>query len=495
MRPRAAIWSLVGLAAASIVAHFFIGNGYGFHRDELATLDDARHLDWGYVAYPPVTPFFGRISLAMFGTSLVGFRIFAALASAVSIILTGLMAREFGGGRTAQLVAAISAVPFCLAAGGLMQYVAFDYLFWTLVAYCFLRLLNSADPRWWVAIGSAIGLGMLTKYTMMFLVAGLVVAVLTTRLRLYLKSKWLWLGAGCAILIFLPNLCWQIRHHLISLDFLHHIHERDVRIGRTKGFLPDQLLLTLFALPIAVIGLWFCLGDRHGRRFRAMVWLYLIPLVLFLVAQGRGYYLAPAYSILYAAGGAGVERYLSALSRGWSMAVGSLIGLALTLNVALSAAVNLPIAPINSKWWAFASKNNGDLVEEIGWPDLVNAIAKVRDDLPPEERERVAVWAGNYGEAGAINLYGPAHGLPPVICGTNSFWSRTTQDALPDTVIVVGFPTEFVQAHFSSATLMAPMPKPYAVANEETTSYPGIFVCHQFRGDWREFWKKFQRYG
>jgi 4-amino-4-deoxy-L-arabinose transferase-like glycosyltransferase len=494
-RNAAAVSVLLCLAITTVIIHFFVGDGYGFHRDELATLDDARHLAWGYVAYPPVTPFFGRLSLELFGTSLVGFRFFASLAAAGSIVLTGLMAREMGGGRTAQLIAATASISFCLASGSLMQYVAFDYLCWVLTAYFFARLINSGNPRWWLAIGCAVGLGMLTKYSILFCVAGLVVGVLATSLRSQLKTKWLWFGAALSVLIFLPNLWWQMSHHFISLDFLRHIHERDIRIGRTKDFLPDQLLLTFLALPIAAAGLYYCLADRQGARFRALAWLYIVPLVLFIITQGRGYYLAPAYSILYAAGGVGIERSLATLRRGWSRAIASAVWMALLLNIGIAAAIVLPIAPINSRWWAFASRNNGDLVEEIGWPDLVKTIAQIRDGLPENERKRVGILAANYGEAGAVNLYGPEHALPQAISGTNSFWARGYGDRPPETWIVVGFSREFVEAYFSSCAVAAQSRNRFGVANEETKDHPEIFLCRGFRKSWPEFWKTFQRYG
>ena len=301
------VWSsdvaiLIYVALGTIGVQLLAGGRFGFHRDELATLDDARHLAWGYVAYPPITPFFARISLILFGTSLSGFRFFAAVAQALAVVLTGLMARELGGGRGAQLVAAAAAVPFCLASGALMQYVAFDYLFWVLTSYCMIRLLKSEDPRWWLAVGGAIGFGMMTKYTMGFLAIGIVVGVLGTKTRRHLGSKWLWMGVGLSLLIFLPNLTWQIRHHFVSLDFLHHIHERDIRWGRTKDFLPDQLKFTLLGLPLWIAGLYFYLVSKEGRRFQALGWMYVVPLVLFVVAKGRGYYLGPAYPMLYAAG-------------------------------------------------------------------------------------------------------------------------------------------------------------------------------------------------
>ena len=183
----------------------FTGGRYGFHRDELATLDDARHLAWGYVAYPPITPFFARVSLTIFGTSLVGFRFFAAIAQALAVVLTGLMARELGGGRGAQQVAAVAAIPFCLAGGALMQYVSFDYLCWVLTAYFVVRLLASENPRWWLAIGCSIGLGMMAKYSMGFFALGIVAGVLLTDARRYLASKWLWYGVVLSVLVFLPN--------------------------------------------------------------------------------------------------------------------------------------------------------------------------------------------------------------------------------------------------------------------------------------------------
>jgi Dolichyl-phosphate-mannose-protein mannosyltransferase len=155
---------LMALGAAVLVVHLLTGGRYGFHRDELATLDDARHLAWGYVAYPPVTPFFGLISLKLFGASLTGFRLFAAVSTSVAVVLTGLMTRELGGKIGAQALAASAAIPFALGAGSLMQYVSFDYLAWVACSYFFIQLCKSRDPRWWLAIGGCIGFGMLTKY-------------------------------------------------------------------------------------------------------------------------------------------------------------------------------------------------------------------------------------------------------------------------------------------------------------------------------------------
>jgi 4-amino-4-deoxy-L-arabinose transferase-like glycosyltransferase len=486
---------LIYLALTTILVQWLFGGRFGFHRDELATLEDARHLAWGYIAYPPITPFFGRISLILFGTSVSGFRFFAAVAQATSVVLSGLMARELGGHRGAQLIAAAAAVPFCIASGALMQYVAFDYLCWVLAAYFVIRLLKSGDPRWWLAIGTAIGLGMMSKYTMGFFALGITVGVLATPTRRHLASKWLWIGVALSLLVFLPNFLWQVQHHFISLDFLHDIHQRDVRIGRAKGFLPDQLKFTLLAFPLWLAGLYFYLFSKPGSRFRMLGWMYLVPFLLFVVAKGRGYYLGPAYPMLYAAGAVWGEQRLQSLSRAPAVAIRTLAWIALTADILLVAAIAIPPAPINSALWKFAAKNNGDLLEEVGWPELVQAIAQIRDSLPAEDRAHLGILAANYGEAGAVNLYGPALGLPPAISGVNSFWAHGYGSPPPQTLIVLGFSTRFLQRNFASCQLASPTPNPYHIENEETRDHRDLYVCRGLLQPWPDFWKDFQYYG
>jgi 4-amino-4-deoxy-L-arabinose transferase-like glycosyltransferase len=486
---------LAALALLTIVIHLWCGDRFGFHRDELATLEDSRHLAWGYVAYPPVAPFFGHLSLLLFGASLVGFRFFASLACAISMLVIGLIAREMGGGRRVQLTAAAASAAFVLVAGSLMQYVSFDYLLWTLVAYFVTRLLRSEDPRWWLAIGAAIGFGMLTKYTMGVFAVSVAVGVVLTDSRQYLRSKWLWFGVALSLLIFLPNAIWQAQHHFVSLDFLNHIHERDVRIGRTKDFLPDQLLLTLFAFPIALAGLWFCFFSPRGKRFRMIGWMYVVALVLLYAAKGRGYYLGGAYPMLYAAGATWGEWKLESVRAAWRRMIEGAVWVGLAANAALVIWFALPIAPIGSEHFRHAVKVNGDLVEEIGWPELVAEVARIRDSLPPEQRERTGVLAANYGEAGAINLYGPQHKLPRAMSGVNSFYYQGYLEPPPQTVIALGFSQSFLDRNFEGCRIAGHTPNPYNVENEETRDHPDIYMCGAPKRGWEEFWKGFQRFG
>lgn len=489
---------LLLIAAGFLILHIAVSGRYGFQRDELATLEDARHLATGYVAYPPMTPLFGRISLDLFGTSLRGFRFFAALAQAIVAVLGGLMARELGGKRFAQVVAALAVAisPVSLASGALMQYVAFDYLFWVLTAYLVMRLLRTENPRLWIPIGAAIGLGMMSKYSMLFFVASIFIGLLLTDGRRYLLSRWLWIGVAVSLLVFLPNLIWQIQHGFISLDFLHHIHDRDVRIGRTKNFLPEQLDVPAnsFTIPLWLAGLFFYFRAPAGRRYRLLGWMFIFTLLTFTIAKGRSYYMAPAYTILLAGGAVLEERWLHALSAVPARILRVATGALLVIGGVMAAALTLPMAPVNSKWWQIANKVDGDFREEIGWPELVAEVAGIYHSMPPAERAGTGILATNYGEAGAINLYGPAYGLPRAISGVNSFWAYGYPSPPPQTLIVIGLDKEYRDKHFESCKSAGPVTNAFGIANEET-EHAEIYLCRQLRQPWPDFWQDFRYYG
>src|SRR5271166_86214 len=492
--PAQSIWLsdnalLIYIALATVIVHLIVGNRYGIHRDELATLEDARHLAWGYPAYPPVTPFFGRFSLELFGTSVRGFRFFANLAQAVTVVLTGLMARDMGARRGAQLVAAMAAVPFCLGGGYQMMYVAFDALAWVMTAYFVVRLLKSEDPRWWMAIGAGIGYGMLCKYTMGFFALSIVAGVLLTDARRYLRSKWLWIGVA------LPNVLWQVQHHFVSLDFLSHIHSRDVRQGRTADFLPMQLMMTGIRFPLALAGLYFCFVAAVGKRFRLIGWMYIGTLLLFTIAKGRWYYMGPSYPMLYAAGAMWGEQWLASIQRGRAVTVRWIVWASLAFELVFTTAFWLPLPPLNSRWWQINNSLTGDFREQIGWRELVQEVAKIRDSLTPDERAHLGIIGTNYGEAGAINLYGPEYGLPRAISGVNSFWYRGYGDPPPQTVIVIGLSRKYMEETFGPCRLGGHTWNQYGIKNEETVDHPDICICGPPKAGWPEFWKDFRYYG
>ena len=495
IRSRADARVLVGVAAIVALVHLLTNSRYGFHRDELQFLSDARHLDWGFVAYPPLTPFVERVGLAIFGVSLVGLRLFSVVAQAFAIVVTGLMARELGGGRLAQTAAALAIAlsPLPLFEGTEFQYTTFDYLWWVLIAYFVIRLLKTGDPPWWLPIGATVGIGLLTKYTMAFLVCGILGGILLTPARRFLRSAWFWSGMALALLIFLPNLMWQARHGFVSLQFLQHIHTRDVGQGRSNGFLRDQFLIC--TNPVAAV-LWITglVGFLRDRRYRLLAWMYLIPLALFVAGKGRGYYLGGAYPMLIAMGAALGERWVASLPVLWRRTAQTAFFAGLVACGLYICALVLPLASTGTLR-EFALKNNGDLREEIGWDNLVKAVAEIRDSLPPEQRENLRVLVGNYGEQGAIEILGPAYNLLPPLSGTNSAWLRGYPEPPPSTLIVVGFSQAEAERTFTGCQLAGHNGNPYGVENEESTYHPDIFVCGGPHLAWPEFWKKYRRFG
>ena len=490
---------LVLLAVARVIFHTATNGQYGFHRDELQTLDDARHLDWGFVVYPPIVPLLARMELVLFGTSLVGFRVLAAAAVSAAMVIAGLMAKELGGQRREQMLAAIATgiSPVSLVQGAVFQYVSFDYLWGVLLTYFLLRLVKTEDARWWLAIGAVVGVGMQTKYTMAFFASGVAAGVVLTPARRYLASAWFWAGAAVALVIFLPNLAWQAQHHFISLEFLKHIHVRDVSQGRTRGFLLQQfwLCVNLFTVPLVFLGLWFYFLREEGRRYRALGWTYLATLALFMLAEARFYYLAPLYPVLIAAGvvswGSWVRslRPLNARVAKGGLWAGMLVG------AASFGLIVLPVAPIGSAMWNFTSKVHDQFREEVGWTDLAQTVSRVYESIPVGERPRTGILTGNYGEAGALNLYGPAYGLPRAMAGTNSFWYRGYTEPAAETVIVAGFDLDEAEKLFTSCSVAAKNTNSYNVVNEESRDHPDILVCRHLRQGWPEFWSKFRRFG
>jgi 4-amino-4-deoxy-L-arabinose transferase-like glycosyltransferase len=477
--PPAWTW-LLTLAAVRLLLHSLTNGQYGFHRDELATLADARHLDWGFPAYPPLTPFVARVAMGVLGESPTTVRFFTALAQTTGMVFTGLMAREFGGNRQAQITAALAAfaAPVSVAAGHLFQYVSFDYLWCVLTAYFVVRLLRTEDPRWWLAVGTTIGLGFLTRYTIAWLVAGLLAGFLLTPARRLLASRWFAAAIGLVILIVLPSLMWHVRHNFLALEFTSTIHARDIRIGRADGFLWKQFLVpaSMLTIPLWIGGLVWLFRSR----WRPIAWTFVIAVALFAAARARDYYSAPLYPMLLAAGAVAMCRWPTGARKAQWRAIG--------IGIVISITLILPVSPVNSTLFKISTKISGDPVEEIGWPELTAAVAKVYDDLPETDRPRAGIFAGNYGEAGALALFGPAHNLPEPISRANSFWMRGYPDPPPETLVVLGVSNAFAAAHFASCETKMTFNSPFGVDNEENGGL--IRVCRGLKEPWPEFWRK-----
>lgn len=490
---------LILLGLAIVCLHTIANSQYGFHRDELQTISNARSLAWGYVEYPPVTALFARIELGLFGTSLRGIRFFATLAEAMGVVLTGLAARELGGGRYAQVVAATAVAigGHSLFSGSFLSYTSFDYLWWILAGYFVIRLLRTGDPRWWIAIGVTIGVGMLTKYTMSLLAMGVIAGVLLAPVRRHLLSLWFWCGVALAIVVMLPNLVWQVHHQFVYFDFVRSIHARDVSWGRADNFLLNQLWRSAHpvSVPLWLAGLFFVFRSEEGRRYRILGWMYVVPLLVLLITRGRDYYLAPAYPMLIAAGAVFGERWLHSRQPATAISIRHTVAWSLASAGVITIAVTLPLAPLNSTWWRVAEAMNGNFNYEIGWPELAQAVSQVRSTLPAAEQASIGILVHDDGQAGALNLFGPAHRLPRTMSGMNSNWRRGYTSPAPQVVIVFGFGNEFLDNTFQSCEVAGRVATPFGIDNGALRSNAPIYVCRHLRQPWPEFWRNFQYFG
>ena len=308
----------------------------------------------------------------------------------------------------------------------------------------------------------------------------------------------MWAGVGLAVLICLPNLIWQAQHGFISLVYQEATRARNIQLGRNRDYLLGQLYVCVnpASLGLVVAGLRYTGLQAEGRRYRLLAWLFAVLLLLFLLVGGRNYYLAPAYPMLIAAGLVWIEQRQAGLGpaelerqrRGLysSLGIGALIMMAIVL----------PLAPINSDLWELNMALNGELREEVGWHELVSTVAGIYQSLPAAEQAHTGILTGNYGEAGAINLYGPAYGLPQVISGINSYWLHGYGNPPPQTLIVVGFDgTPQEQQIFASCTLAGRNSNRFDILNEESRDHPDIFVCRGLRIEWPELWGLLRSFG
>jgi hypothetical protein len=484
---------LIAIACLLLVEVALGGKGYGFHRDELQFLDDGLHLRWGFVPYPPLSPLVARIAITLFGVSVWALHLAVAVANMVSLVLVGLMAREMGGRRLAQVLAVVIALPVGIAFSSLFEYNTFDYLAWALTAFFCAKLLRTGNPRWWIAIGASIGLGALAKYSIAFLAVSLLIGLLVLpEQRHFFRSRWLYLGVAAALLIASPNLIWLARHSFITLQMEQFIHNRDIRMGRTSAYFPEQLRYVMFALPLVFAGLVRLL---RSRRYRLLAFFFLGPLVLMALARGRGYYLLPAYLPLYSAAAVAFESWLLPKRKQLRILWCGLAFLALALNTAFACFMFVPMAAPGSRLFFWQVKNNPDIGEEVGWPQFVGAVAQAYHSLAPAERTQLAIFAENYGEAGALVIYGGRYGLPAPISGVNSWHDRGYGPFPPENVLTTGAGLQDELRYFETCRLAGHFTPPYGIHNDEFRFGQQILLCSHPRFDWAKGWPDMQIFG
>jgi len=452
------------LAAAKVGVTMAVADRYGWHRDELYYLASSRHLALGYVDYPPITPLLARLDQAIFPGSLPGLRFLTVLAGAAIIIITALIARELGGNRLAQSLAGLAVLisPMFIGTNILFQTVSFDELVWAVAGLLFVRLLRGANPGEWLLLGLVFGIGLETKYTVIGLGVAMLVALLVTRARRQLGSRWPWLGFGLAFLFLLPNLAWQVGHGWDSVAYT--LYHRGATDGPVAYWLQQFLLIGPQLLPIVVMGVWRLWRDE---RFRAAAVMIIAVELLFFLAGGKAYYPAPIYPLVYAAG---CIWFVEAVRRPWirRMAVAAAVALSIPL-----LPLGLPVLPAQAMADSGLWKARTDFADMYGWPELVQQVTAAYRQLPPSDRDSTLILAGNYGEAGALDLYG--RGLPPVVSPHLTYYYWAPAHMAPSTVIAVGYSKAQLTPLFGDIQQEGTVGNAYGLRNYEY-GLP-IYVC------------------
>ncbi len=449
------------MALAVVVLHLATNAQYDFHRDSLYYMDSARHPAWGYVDYPPVTPTVARLSLWLFGPSVWGLRLWPSLVGGVLVVVSALIARELGGGRPAVVLAAAAAATsiVLLGANWLFQTVTFDQLVWLVALLLLARLNRTRDRRLWIAIGAVLGLGMETKYTVVALIVGIVLAVLLTPLRRDLLTPWPWLAVVLALVIFAPNLAWQVQNGWPSIAYtLNHKSTQSVDFSPVT-FLSDQLaLLGPVAIPLWIIGLHWLL--RSPAR-RALGIAAIVPFVIYLFA-GKSYYVGPLHPFLLAAGSCALVEW-TATRRRWLPRAAAV---ALTAQALVLLPIAIPLLPEPVMATSPVAQVRKDFADTVGWHDLVRQVAQIYDSLPAADRASAVILTDNYGEAGAIDTYGAAAGLPNAFSGQLTYWYWKPA-SLHGPVIAVGIDRQFLSELFATCSDAGTITNGYGLHNEE----------------------------
>jgi len=468
---------------------------YGFHRDELYFLDCARHLQGGYVDQPVFAPLLAWVTLAVFGVSLPGLRLWPALAAWSTIVVAALIARELGGGRRSQLFAALATatMPALLAIDHVEGPTAFDLLAWPLLALFVIRVARTGNFHWWLPAGVVLGVGLANKHSIGFFAVAIFLGVLVSGGHRYVLNRWFLAGAVVAGAFTVPDLVWQAQHGWATIAMTRSLNAENGGLANVGSWIGGQLVMAsvglIFVWPAGLRYLW-----RSGiPLWRALVWAYGILFVLFAVTTGaKIYYLAGAYVYLLAAGAVSLDGWLGARAhRPRDLALLT----ALTTLVALP--IVLPVLPASDIGWFHAL--NQDPAETVGWPQFVSSVRSVWFSLPPPTRADAVIFTANYGEAGAINELGRSAGLPTAVSGQNSEWWWGPGDPDATTVVAVapgpsqvtGY-SRYLTRFFSRVRTVATLSNPAGVHNQEWGGH--IYVCTHPRHQWARMWPQLRHY-
>lgn len=512
-------------AVLKIALHFTFNSNYGFFRDELYFIACGEHLAFGYPDHAPLAPFLAKTSRVILGDSLFALRFIPAIAGAFKIFLTAVLVKEFGGKRFAAFLACLCVLcaPMYLAIDNLFSMNPLEPVFWMLCVYFAIRALKDGNPRVnkgaeaekyeiqnlqsrirdssinWLFFGSFAGLGLMNKHSMVFFGFALIVGLLLTDKRKAFLDKYFWIGGAIALLIFLPNIIWQINNDFATLELLRNVQTsgKNVVMSPWQFFVSQIMGLNPISLPVWIAGIYFFLADKNGKRFRFLGICYLALLVIMIFLKAKDYYLVPIYPMLFAGGAVFWEQLIEKFR--------ALRFIKITLPILIFAVfllvvpVVVPVLPIETlvkyqEAIGFAPPksevaNDSPLQQifsdQLGWQELTEKVAGVYNSLPPEERAKAGIYAGNYGEAGAIDFYGTQYGLPKAISPHQSYFLWGPREYTGEILILLGASKEKAEKSCESIEEKTEVNHPYAQGYEKYR----IIVCRQTKKPLPEIWQ------
>jgi hypothetical protein len=490
------------LAACAVLLQMLTNGRYGYFRDELYFLACGDHLAWGYVDFAPLVALLARISRFALGDSLHAIRFLPALAQGAQILITGLVARELGAKRFAIFLSCLSVLfaPVILGNATRLSMNPFEPLFWMGAVYFLLRAINFNEPKFLLAAGALLGLGLENKHSTAFFLVSLTIGLLLSPSRRLLLSKWFWLGAALAFLIFLPNLIWQYTHHFPTLDALSNVRKTHKNIELAPmPFLRQQIMMLLPVSALVWIpGLAFLLFSSKAKTYRCLGITYLVFLAVMMFLKGKDYYLAPIYPMLFAAGGVFWEITIAArprlrlLKAVLPAAVFALGVVAIPLNIPILA-VDKIVPYMNAlgiKMSRTEVQDSGPLPQhfgdEFGWEEMVAATAEVYKSLPPDERAKAGVLAGTYGDAGAIDFFGARYGLPKSISPHQNYYYWGPRQYTGEILILLHYNLTDAEHGCQSVQAGPTLNPQYGMQEEHYT----ILVCHGTKIPLAEAWPR-----
>ena len=480
-------FALVAYVALVRVALYLVAaSHYGYFRDELYYLACGEHPAWGYVDQPPMIAWIAWLLQHTIGTSLYAIRFLPMLAGLGAIAVTALLTQKLGGRRWAMLFSALAVLvtPIFLAFSHLFTMNAFDPLLWTLLAWLIVDLIQTDNQRLWLWIGGLVGITLLNKYGVLFLVVGLLAGVIVSPLRRSLARPWFWMGIVLATLIALPNFLWQWHWNFPFVQLVSSVRHngRDVMLPPLSYLAQQAQMLSFVPALLVVLGVGF-LFSPPGRRYSVLGCGFLSVLGLMLLLKGKFYYVAPAYPAVFAAGAVYLEQLTESRRLRWFRPV---YALAMLIVGALIAPTALPIFPVKVyiaytralgiQQQKFENEPQSQLpqiyADMFGWEERVRTVAAYYHSLSPEEQRVTAIGAPNYGEAGAVDLFGPKYGLPKSISGSSNYWIWGPRNYTGQSILLLDEATpEKYLSHCQTLREIAHPVDPYSRPDEDFPIY------------------------